>query len=74
MFLNGKIGRLDDADSGEDDGEGSGIKGESNVECVVAGEDPVDAVVMEVTLSRWWREREEQSVVSEGGFAVVTVY
>jgi hypothetical protein len=42
-------GGLEEADSGEDDGEGSVNSGE---ECVVAGDDAVDAVVREVVLPR----------------------
>lgn len=40
------------ADSGDEEGDESVSKGESKVEFVVVGEDSVDVVVMEVTLSR----------------------
>jgi hypothetical protein len=42
-------GGFEEADSGEDDGEGSVNKGE---ECVVVGDDAVDAVVREAILPR----------------------
>ena len=53
MFLKGEIEGRDVADSGEEDGEGSDNNGESKVEFVVVGDDSVEAVVIEVTLSRW---------------------
>lgn len=56
MDLKGDDGRLEVADSGEEEGEASMIKGESKVEFVVVGEDSVEADVMEVTLSRWCKD------------------
>jgi hypothetical protein len=52
MFLKGDGGGFDeDADSGDDDGDGSEKMGE---ECVVAGLEALEAVVAkEVTLPRW---------------------
>jgi len=54
--LKGDDGTLEVADSGEEEGEASMIKGESKVEFVVVGEESVEAEVMEVTLSRWCRD------------------
>jgi hypothetical protein len=48
----GDMGGFEFADSGEDDGEGSVISGESKVELVVVGDDSEEAVVMDVTLPR----------------------
>lgn len=56
MDLKGDGGKLEVADSGDDEGEASMIKGESKVELVVVGEDSVESEVMEVTLSRWCRD------------------
>lgn len=56
MAAKGDAGIFDVADSGEDDGEGSIIKGESKVELVVVGEDSVETEVMELTLSRWCKD------------------
>jgi hypothetical protein len=53
MDLKGDEGKVEVADSGDDEGEASMIRGESKVELVVVGEDSVEADVMEVTLSRW---------------------
>lgn len=55
MCLNGDKGGFGEADSGEDEGEGSVNIGE---ECVVVGEDAVDSVAMEVTLPRWCIEKD----------------
>ena len=60
MFRKGETGAFEEADSGDDEGEESVMAGESKVEWVFVGEDSVEAEVMEVTLSRWWRERAER--------------
>lgn len=72
MFRNGDVGGLQDADSGDEEGEGSVIRGESKVEFVVVGEDSVEADVMEVTLLRWCRDPTAEWVEAERGFASVT--
>lgn len=56
---NGDGGGSDVADSGEEEGDGSDIKGESKVEFEVVGDESVEAVVMEVTLLRWCSRCEE---------------
>ena len=50
MPLNIERGGFVEADSGEEEGEGSVNIGE---ECVVVGDEVVDAVFREVTLPRW---------------------
>lgn len=46
------MGKLELADSGEEEGEGSMTKGESNVEFVVVGDEFVEVEFMDVMLSR----------------------
>ena len=73
MVRNGETGAFDKADSGDDEGEESAIKGESKVEFVFVGDDSVEVEVMEVTLSRWYREIAECCLMeSDGGSASVT--
>lgn len=52
IFRNGDTGGMEVADSGDEEGDESASKGESKVEFVVVGEESVDVVVMEATLSR----------------------
>lgn len=52
MFRKGDTGGFEFADSGDEEGEESAIRGESKVEFVVVGEDSVEAEVIELTLSR----------------------
>jgi hypothetical protein len=47
----------DNGDSGEELGEVSGAEGESNMEAAVVGDDSVDPVVIDETLSRCWKGR-----------------
>ena len=70
--MKGDAGRFEVADSGDEEGEGSIIRGESKVEFVVVGEDSVEAEVMEVTLSRWCKDWADLFKESGGGFASVT--
>jgi len=57
------------ADSGDDEGEASIIRGESNVEFVVVGDDAVDSVLSETTLWRRWRGGGGECVVCGPAFA-----
>ena len=50
MALKADKGGFDEADSGEEDGDGSVNNGE---EWDVAGDEAVDSVAMEVMLPRW---------------------
>lgn len=68
----GDMGGIEFADSGEDEGEGSVISGESNVELVVVGDDSVEAVVMDVTLPRWCKDCLVPSKGADTGVASVT--
>ena len=52
MLRNGETGAFEEADSGDDEGDESVIKGESKVELVFVGDDSVEADVIELTLLR----------------------
>jgi hypothetical protein len=72
MLRKGPRGRLEVADSGEEEGELSIIIGESKVEFVVVGEDSDEVVVIELTLSRWYKNLDTGSDGAGLGFASVT--
>lgn len=70
--MNGKIGAVELADSGDEEGEASITKGESKVEFVVVGEELVEVEFIEVILSRWYKDCVDCWRQAEGGLASVT--